>query len=162
MYRTPNFPRARANGAAGQSECERRISMRRHGPRLVSLFIFVGAALIASCTKPYHEENERYVFVATNINLPYWQNAEAGILDAAKGLGVKAELIGPPGYQPNAELGMFRRVLEETPTGICLTAGRPEMFQAEIDKAMAQGIPVVCVDADVPSRTRNIRIHADY
>ena len=54
--------------------------MRRHGITLVSVFIFVGAALIASCAKPYHEENERYVFVATNINLPYWQEAQAGFL----------------------------------------------------------------------------------
>jgi len=44
------------------------------------------AALIASCAKPYHEENERYVFVATNINLPYWQEAQAGFLDAARAL----------------------------------------------------------------------------
>jgi|GEM_PF-5889192 len=42
--------------------------MRRHGTTLVSIFVFVGAALIASCAKPYHEENERYVFVATNIS----------------------------------------------------------------------------------------------
>ena len=83
--------------------------MKRHGATLALVLILGGSALIVSCTKPYHEENERYVFVATNINLSYWQNAEAGFLDAAKGLGVKAELIGPPGYQPNAELGMFRR-----------------------------------------------------
>ncbi len=57
--------------------------MRSHGPRLVSLFIFVGAALIASCSKPYHEKNERYVFVATNINLPYWQQAALEITFSA-------------------------------------------------------------------------------
>ena len=51
--------------------------MTRQGVTLVSVFIFVGVALIA-CAKPYHEENERYVFVATNINLPYWQEAQAG------------------------------------------------------------------------------------
>jgi ABC-type sugar transport system substrate-binding protein len=73
--------------------------MRRHGTTLVSVFIFVGAALIAACAKPYHEENERYVFVATNINLPYWQEAEAGFLDAAKVLGVRGELIGPTAYE---------------------------------------------------------------
>ena len=91
--------------------------MKRHGATLALVLILGGSALIVSCTKPYHEENERYVFVATNVNLPYWQNAEAGFLDAAKALGVKAELTGPPGYQPNAELGVFRRVLEENPTG---------------------------------------------
>ena len=135
--------------------------MRSHGATLVSVLFLCGAALIGSCTKPYHEENERYVFVATNINLPYWQNAEAGFLDAAKALGVKAELIGPPAYQPNAELGMFRQLVEQKPTGICLSAGRPEIFQAEVDKAIAQGIPVVCVDADVPGSKRVLYIGTD-
>ena len=62
--------------------------MRIHGITLVSIFVSAGAALIGSCAKPYHEETERYVFVATNINLPYWQEAQAGFLDAARALGV--------------------------------------------------------------------------
>ena len=130
--------------------------MRRHAPRLVSLFIFIGAALIASCSKPYDEKNERYVFVATNIDLPYWQEARAGFLDAAKALGVRAELVGPTGYAPNAELGMFRQIVEERPTGICPSAARPEIFKADIDKAVAQGIPVICVDAE--SKIKSLKI----
>src|SRR6201984_1001558 len=157
----PEFPRARATAPAGQTDCERRISMRRHGPSLVSLFIFVGAALIVSCSKPYHENNERYVFVATNINLPYWQEAQAGVFDAAKALGVKGELVGPTGYAPNAELGIFRQVVEEHPAGICLSAARPEIFQAAIDQAIAQGIPVICVDADAPNSKRVLYIGTD-
>jgi ribose transport system substrate-binding protein len=128
---------------------------------LVSVFIFVGGALVASCAKPYHEENERYVFVATNIKLPYWQEAQAGFLDAAKALGVKGELLGPTGYQPNAEMLMFREVVEQHPAGICLSAARPEIFQAEIDKAVSQGIPVICVDADVPDSKRLLYIGTD-
>src|SRR6266849_173578 len=31
VCRSPNIPKARANAPAGQSECERRIPMRRHG-----------------------------------------------------------------------------------------------------------------------------------
>lgn len=122
---------------------------------------FVGAALIASCAKPYHQENERYVFVATNINLPYWQEAQAGFLDAAKVLGVKAQLVGPTAYAPNAEMLMFRQVVEEHPAGICVSAARPEIFQEEIDKAVAQGIPVICVDSDVPSSKRVLYIGTD-
>jgi ribose transport system substrate-binding protein len=137
--------------------------MRRQGARLASVFVLVsvGAILIASCAKPYHEENERYVFVATNINLPYWQEAKAGFLDAAKALGVKGELIGPTGYQPNAELGMFREIAAQHPAGICLSAARPEIFQAAIDEAVAQGIPVICVDADVPASKRLLYIGTD-
>jgi ribose transport system substrate-binding protein len=135
--------------------------MMRRGATLMSVLILCGIALVVSCARPYHEEDERYVFVATNVNLPYWQNAEAGFLDAAKAIGVKAELVGPPGYQPNAELGMFRQVVDQHPTGICLSAGRPEIFQADIDKAIAQGIPVVCVDADVPGSKRVLYIGTD-
>ena len=135
--------------------------MRRHRITLVSILVFVGAALIVSCAKAYHEENERYVFVATNINLPYWQEAQAGFLDAAKALGVKGELIGPTGYAPNAELGMFRQIVEQHPAGICLSAARPEIFQADIDKAVAEGIPVICVDADVPDSKRVLYIGTD-
>jgi ribose transport system substrate-binding protein len=135
--------------------------MRRCGPTLVRVLILCGATLIGSCSKPYHERNERYVFVATNINLPYWRNAEAGFLEAARALGVKAELVGPPAYQPHAELVMFRQVLEQNPAGICLSAARPELFQAEIAEAIARGIPVICVDADVPGSKRVLYIGTD-
>ncbi len=135
--------------------------MKRPVTSLVSVSIFVGAALIVSCAKPYHAETERYVFVATNINLPYWQEARAGFLDAAKSLGVKGELVGPTGYQPNAEMLIFRQIVEEEPAGICLSAARPEIFKADIDKAVAKGIPVICVDADVPNSNRVLYIGTD-
>src|ERR1700720_1455531 len=86
-----------------QTKRERRIVMKRPGawpvtfPIVICLF-WSAAMLLQSCAKPYHEENERYVFVATNINLPYWQEANAGFLDAASGLGVKGELRGPATY----------------------------------------------------------------
>jgi ribose transport system substrate-binding protein len=135
--------------------------MNPQGSRLIAVFILTGAALLASCTKPYHEEKERYVFVATNIELPYWQEAQAGFLDAAKALGVQGELTGPAKYDPDAEVGIFREIVEQHPAGICLSAARPEIFKAEIDKAMAQGIPVICVDADVPDSKRVLYIGTD-
>ena len=135
--------------------------MKPKSSRLIAVFILAGAALMASCTKPYHDERERYVFVATNIELPYWQEAQAGVLDAAKALGVQGELIGPAKYDPGAELGIFRDIVEQHPAGICLSAARPEIFKAEIDKAIAQGIPVICVDADVPDSKRVLYIGTD-
>jgi ribose transport system substrate-binding protein len=82
-------------------------------------------------------------------------------LDAAKMLGVKAELIGPTTYDPDAEVGMFRKVVEQQPAGICVSAARPEVFQAEINKAVLLGIPVICVDADVPDSKRALYIGTD-
>src|SRR5229473_3835561 len=144
-----------------RTECERRISMKKYAGALAFLMILLVAAVIVSCAKPYHEETERYVFVATNIDLPYWQEAQAGFLDAAKQLGVRAEMIGPVNYDPASEAGMFQDVIEKQPAGICLSAARPEMFKTRIDKAISAGIPVICVDADVPDSRRVLYIGTD-
>ncbi len=135
--------------------------MRKNAVALASFLILLVAAVMGSCARPYHEENEYYVFVSTNINLPYWQEAQAGFLDAATALGVKGELIGPATYDPGAEAGMFRDIVEKHPAGICLSAARPEFFRAYIDKAVAEGIPVICVDADVPESRRVLYIGTD-
>src|SRR6266478_3306188 len=145
----------------GQTGCERRIAMRKYGITLACFLILLVATIIVACAKPYHEETERYVFVATNINLPYWQEAQAGFLDAARALGVKAEMIGPVKYDPASEAGMFQDVIEKQPAGICLSAARPEMFKTRIDKAISAGIPVICVDADVPDSRRVLYIGTD-
>jgi ribose transport system substrate-binding protein len=137
--------------------------MRKHAVALASFLILLVAAVIGSCAKPYHAETEKYYFVAANINLPYWQEAEAGFLDAAANLKVRAELIGPATYDPGAEASMFRDIVDKQPppSGICLSAARPEFFRAEIDRAMAAGIPVICVDADVPESRRVLYIGTD-
>src|SRR2546421_11275315 len=102
--------------------------MRRQGAKLVAVTIFAGAALIASCAKPYHEETERYVFVATNIKLPYWREAQGGVFDAAKTLGGKRGLTRPTPYDPNGEGGKFRPIVGQHPAGIFVSAARPEIF----------------------------------
>src|SRR5260370_39705100 len=56
---------------------------------------------------------------------------------------------------------MFRKVVEQQSAGICVSAARPEVFQEEIDKAVAQGIPVICVDADVPNSKRAAYVGTD-
>jgi ribose transport system substrate-binding protein len=55
---------------------------------------------------------------------------------------------------------MFRQVAEEHPAGIHLSATGREIFKTEIDTA-AQGIPVICVDADVPDSKRVLYIGTD-
>ena len=46
----------------------------------VGVLIFASAA-VAGCQESYHEKDERYVLIAANINLPYWQEADAGLRD---------------------------------------------------------------------------------
>ena len=48
------------------------------------LLVVVSVGLVA-CEEPYHQKDEQYYFISANINIPYWQEAQAGLLDAAAG-----------------------------------------------------------------------------
>jgi ribose transport system substrate-binding protein len=123
--------------------------------------IFLAGALVSCGPEPYHQQEERYVLVVTNVSLPYWQEAQAGLQDSAKVLGVKAELTGPDGFVPDKELEAFQKVVAEKPAGILVSVARPDIFKAAIDAAVAAGIPVICLDADAPETKRVLFIGTD-
>jgi ribose transport system substrate-binding protein len=136
--------------------------MRSHRVGTSFLAIFLLPAALASCGKPpYHQPEEHFVFIAANINLPYWQEAQAGLTDAGAALGVKTDFTGPASYAPDEELHMFQKAVTEKPSGILLSAAKPDLFTAAINGAIAQGIPVICVDADVPGSRRILFVGTD-
>jgi ribose transport system substrate-binding protein len=119
------------------------------------------AALAGSCQKSTHEDTERYVFVAANVNLPYWQEAQAGFKDAAQTMGVKAGFTGPATYSPDEELKAFQDAVRGQPAGILVSPARAKLFQDAIDSAVQAGIPVICVDSDSPGSRRILFIGTD-
>lgn len=131
----------------------------RRSPSL--LLIASAATLLASCQTPYHQQEERYVFIASNINLPYWQEAQAGLQDAAKQMGVKAEFDGPDKLDAPEEVKAFQKAADSKPSGILVSVARPELFQSAINAAIAVGIPVIAVDADAPETKRVLFIGTD-
>jgi ribose transport system substrate-binding protein len=116
---------------------------------------------VSSCQKPYHEDGERYVFVASNVNLPYWQEAQAGLMDAAQQMGVKAELTGPEKFDPQAQLQSFQTVVASKPAGILVSVTRPELLEGAINGAVEAGIPVIAVDSDAPGSKRLMFVGTD-
>jgi ribose transport system substrate-binding protein len=128
----------------------------------VSCAVLAMGISLASCgSESYHQKEERYVFVTTNINLPYWQEAEAGFQDASKWLGVKVEFSGPEKFSPEEELAAFQKAVSEKPSGILLSASRVDIFKDVIDGAVAQRIPVICIDSDAPNSKRVLFIGTD-
>ena len=126
---------------------------------------FCGGALtwLAGCGASPHETTEKYWLVATNIKIPYWQNANAGLLRAAQQMGVKAEMVGPDSFDPKAEHDAFQRVLAEKikPAGIMVSVANPAVMQPDIDAAIGQAIPVITVDSDAPASKRLTFIGTD-
>jgi len=135
--------------------------MRSRYPIVISLAMLLATAFSVSCQKPFHEETERYILVAANINLSYWQQAQAGFMDAAHGLGVKADFQGPTFYSPEEELKVFEEAVARHPAGILVAPGRPELFNAAINEAIGAGIPVATMDTDAPDSKRILYIGTD-
>jgi ribose transport system substrate-binding protein len=128
---------------------------------LIWLQVLLATVALASCRKPYHEETELYFLVASNITLPYWQEAQAGFRDAARGLGVKSEFTGPESYSPEQELEAFQLAVSKHPAGILISPARPDIFKAAIDAAVQSGIPVICIDSDAPESRRVLFVGTD-
>jgi len=134
--------------------------MKLH-PRSLALSAVILASALAACQEPYHQKEEQYYLISANINLPYWQEAEAGLRDAATGMGVKAEMDGPATLSPKEELDAFQKAVALHPAGILVSVMSQELLKPAIDAAVLQGIPVICIDADAPDSHRVLFVGTD-
>jgi ribose transport system substrate-binding protein len=134
--------------------------MKLHSKSIVALAVILAAAL-AACQEPYHQKEEQYYLISANINLPYWQEAEAGMRDAATGMGVKAEMDGPATLSPQEELDSFNKAVALHPAGILVSVTNQQLLKPAIDSAVLQGIPVICIDADAPDSHRVLFVGTD-
>ncbi|HEY6336972.1 MAG TPA: substrate-binding domain-containing protein [Candidatus Sulfotelmatobacter sp.] len=123
---------------------------RRFFPALLTA-ILLGCCL--TCGSP-HNGNEFYVFVSTNLQIPYWQAAEAGFDKAAQELKVRSAFMGPQNFDPAAERVALDQAVQKQATGILLGVTDAALLKDSIDKAIGAGIPVVTVDSDAPASKR--------
>ncbi|MHB8500196.1 MAG: substrate-binding domain-containing protein [Candidatus Acidiferrales bacterium] len=134
--------------------------MELHSRTIAFSAVLLGVTLSA-CQEPYHQKDEQYYLISANINLPYWQEAEAGLRDAATVMGVKAEMDGPTTLSPKEELDSFQKAVALHPAGILVSVTSTELFKPAIDAAVLQGIPVICIDADAPDSHRILFLGTD-
>jgi ribose transport system substrate-binding protein len=122
---------------------------------LQSLVVAALALPFAGCGGSAHEPTESYVLVATNIKIPYWQAALAGLGQAGREMKVPYEMVGPDTYDPQAERQEFQKVVRAGKTsGILVSAADAALMKPEIDAAIAKGIPVITMDSDSPTSKR--------
>jgi ribose transport system substrate-binding protein len=101
-----------------------------------------------------HDSDEYYVFVAANLQVPYWKTAGAGFSHAAAQFKVRADYDGPQTYDPQAERDALNHAVQKKATGILLAVTDPALLKDSIGKAVAAGIPVITVDSDAPASKR--------
>lgn len=94
------------------------------------------------------EPDETYVEVLALINLPYFIDHRLGLEFAGEELGVKTKFVGPVDYDMTAMVNTMEQVIAEKPAGMLIVGFDPALKPA-IDKAAAEGIPIVTLDAEV-------------
>ncbi len=123
-----------------------------------SIAVLSGTVLVilAGCAGSPHDALEKYYLLSANVKIPYWQTAANGLARAAAQLQVKAEVVGPDTYDPQAEQQELRRLigLQQKPSGILVSPADPALMKPDIDAAIAAGIPVITVDSDAPASKR--------
>jgi ABC-type sugar transport system substrate-binding protein len=107
--------------------------------------------------------DEEYVWISANSNLPLFVAHDHPALEqAGRELGVKVTIAGPnmidiPGLIATVEQTAARR-----PAGMMVVGWDPSALVPAINAAVESGIPVVCVDADVPASKRLSFIGTDW
>lgn len=125
--------------------------------RVLTVVLVCGLAFpLLNCGGSKHQADESYYLVATNIKLPYWQTAGNGLVRAAAQMQVKAQMVGPDRYDPNAEREELQRLikLKPKPAGILVSPADPNLLAPDIDAAVDAGIPVITMDSDAPASRR--------
>jgi len=116
---------------------------------------------MTGCGANPHEATEKYILVAANTKLPYWQTALAGLNHAASEMKVKSEMDGPDTYDTKAEHDEFQRIVAQKPSGILISAADASLMTPDINSALSQGIPVLTMDSDAPDSKRLFFIGTD-
>ena len=112
----------------------------------------LGVVFTTGCER--HSNKEVFYLVSTNLSLPYWQTAAAGFNRAAAQYKVTARVVGPPNYDPQAELAELQKAVAAKPAGILISVADESLVQPEIDAAMQAGIPVITIDSDAAGSRR--------
>jgi ribose transport system substrate-binding protein len=120
---------------------------------LLTVALAVPLAILLSCGSA-HDSDEFFVFVAANVQVPYWKTAGAGFSNAASGMKVRSDFVGPQAYDAKAERDALDQAVQKKATGILLAVTDPGVLKDSIDKAVAAGIPVVTIDSDAPASKR--------
>lgn len=98
-------------------------------------------------------KDQLYIEVSAIGADPYFYDHKMGMEMAGKELGVRTEYVGPAENDMNAMVAALEQAIAKKPDGL-VVVGFNEQLIPSIQKATDAGIPVVTVDADLPTSSR--------
>ncbi|MCX5758217.1 MAG: substrate-binding domain-containing protein [Candidatus Hydrogenedentes bacterium] len=133
-------------------------------PQKTRCSLFAQTALflaLTACSQPavsppaaaHDTSNQLYIEVSALGSLDYFYDHKLGMKKAGAALGARTEYVGPAEYDMAAMVAAFEQALVKKPKGLVVVGFEPSL-SSMVDKAVAAGIPVVTVDADLKDSKR--------
>jgi ABC-type sugar transport system substrate-binding protein len=108
-------------------------------------------------------DNEEYVWVSANAHLPLFvAHDHPALFQIGKELGVRVTIAGPDTVDIPGLVAAVEQTAARRPAGMMVVGWDPSALIPAIDRAVDSGVPVVCVDADVPKSKRLSFIGTDW
>ena len=96
--------------------------------------------------------------ILTNGDSPFWEPMRKGMEEMAAELGCKAVRQSPPNAEHNAQVRIVGDALAGGADGIAVSPVQADAFAPTIDKAIAEGVPVITFDSDSETSKRLVYI----
>jgi ABC-type sugar transport system substrate-binding protein len=107
--------------------------------------------------------DEEYVWLSANANLSLFVGRDhPALYQAGRDLGVKVTIAGPNTVDIPALVTAVEQTAARRPAGMMVVGWDPHALIPSINAAVESGVPVVCVDADVPGSKRLAYIGTDW
>jgi ribose transport system substrate-binding protein len=143
----------------------RRDALRSAGA-LAGAAVFTGLtspAKTAAETAAKSGNDEEYVWLSANANLPLFVAHDHPALRlVGQELGVKVTIAGPNSVDVRGLVEAVEQTTARKPAGMMVVGWDPSALIPAINSAIDAGVPVVCVDADVPKSKRYAFIGTDW
>lgn len=120
---------------------------------IMALSLILTVGMMPGLAEAADKSDQLYIEVSALGGLDYFYDHMLGCEMAGKELGVRTEYVGPTDYDMNAMIAAFEQAIAKKPNGI-VVVGFEDTLVPIVDKAIAEGIPVVTVDADLPTSKR--------
>ncbi len=110
-----------------------------------------GGAAVEGGNAAMPGEGETYCVIMSLGQLEFFDALKAGVCDAANEIGAKWYFAGPQEFVPDQIVQAIDQAVANNVTGIVLH-GQTEETANAVDNAIDAGIPVICVNTDIPSK----------
>ncbi|MBX3026481.1 substrate-binding domain-containing protein [bacterium] len=126
--------------------------MPNNRPLLVTILLVV---LLAGCSRPAEGPRaRRFAFIPKALHIPVFEYARIGAEREAKKLGVEILWRGPESTDEIRQKEILESFIAQRVDGIAISCLNGDLLTDAIDRAVADGIPVVTWDSDAPKSRR--------